>query len=339
MYAKTAVLVLWLVGSYLLLVFAADRAWQATLLSLSLGLAAAGIGMNVMHDGSHGAYSPDRRWNRVMAFTLDLLGGSSYVWRRKHNVLHHTWPNVVGVDDDIDAGFLARLAPAQPRRTFHRFQQLYMWPLYGLLAVKWHFFDDFVAVATGRLGGRRLPRLQQGDVFTFVAGKLAFFTWALGLPLLLHPIGTVALVYLLSASVVGLTLSVVFQLAHCVPEAITPPGRSVSWAVHQVETSVDFSRGNRLLGWYLGGLNFQIEHHLFPQVCHVHYAGIAPLVEATCREFGVSYRTKPTFRAALGAHYRLLERLGRADAAWPASSGALDPESAAPVGLPSAPGA
>jgi linoleoyl-CoA desaturase len=328
MYAKTAVLGLWLVGSYLLLVFAADRAWQAALLSLSLGLAAAGIGMNVMHDGSHGAYSTDRRWNRVMAFTLDLLGGSSYVWS-KHNVFHHTWPNVTGVDDDIDAGFLARLASAQPRHAFHRFQKLYMWPLYGVLAVKWHFFDDFAAVATGRLGGRRLPPLRKADLVTFVAGKLAFFAWALGLPLLLHPVGTVAVVYLSSAAVVGLTLSVVFQLAHCVPEAITTPGRSVSWAVHQVETTVDFSRENRLLGWYVGGLNFQIEHHLFPQVCHVHYAGIAPLVEATCREFGVSYRTKPTLGAALGAHYRLLERLGRAEAARPASPLGLNPESAA----------
>lgn len=321
MYAKTAVLGLWLVGSYLLLVFAAERAWQAVLLSLSLGLAAAGIGMNVMHDGSHGAYSTDRRWNRVMAFTLDLLGGSSFVWKSKHNVFHHTWPNVAGVDDDIDAGFLARLAPVQPRHAFHRFQKLYMWPLYGLLAVKWHFFDDFAAVATGRLGGRTLPRLQKADLFTFVAGKLAFFAWALGLPLLLHPIGTVAVVYLSSAAVVGLTLSVVFQLAHCVPEAITTPGRSVSWAAHQVETSVDFSRGNRVLGWYLGGLNFQIEHHLFPQVCHVHYAGIAPLVEATCREFGVSYQTKPTLGAALAAHYRLLERLGRAEAELPSGPG------------------
>jgi linoleoyl-CoA desaturase len=310
MYAKTLVLGLWLVGSYLLLLFAADHAWQAALLSLSLGLAAAGIGMNVMHDGSHGAYSEDRRWNRAMAFTLDLLGGSSYVWKLKHNVFHHTWPNVAGLDDDIDTGVLARLSPAQPRYAFHRFQRLYMWPLYGLLAVKWHFYDDFAAVATGRLGGRRLPPLEKGDLITLVAGKTLFFAWALGLPLLFHPVGTVAIVYLSSAAVVGLTLSVVFQLAHCVPEAIATPGRSVSWAVHQVETSVDFSRGNRLLEWYLGGLNYQIEHHLFPKVCHVHYARIAPVVEATCREFGVNYQSKPTFRAALGAHYRLLARLG-----------------------------
>jgi linoleoyl-CoA desaturase len=309
------VLGLWLAVSYLLLVLAADRAWQVALLSLSLGLAAAGIGMNVQHDGSHGSYSAHPRVNRVMAFTLDLLGGSSYVWKHKHNVLHHTWPNVAGVDDDIDTGGLARLSPAQPRRRLHRFQHLYMWPLYGLLAVKWHLFDDFAALATGRLGGQRLPRPGSGDLLTLVAGKLAFAAWAFGLPLLRHPASTVALVYLATAAVVGLTLSVVFQLAHCVPEAIPAPVRSASWAVCQVESSVDFARGSRLLGWYLGGLNFQIEHHLFPQLCHVHYPGIAPLVEATCRDFGVSYHARPTFRAALASHFWLLERLGRGEAA------------------------
>jgi linoleoyl-CoA desaturase len=315
MYAKTAVLGLWLAGSYLLLVFAADRAWQAALLAVSLGLAAAGIGMNVQHDGSHGSYSPHRRLNRVMAFTLDLLGGSSYVWRHKHNVLHHTWPNVAGVDDDIDTSGLARLAPSQNRRRLHRFQQFYMWPLYGFLAVKWHLFDDFAALATGRLGEQPLPRPGRADSLAFAFGKLAFGAWAFGLPLLRHPASTVALVYLASAAVVGLTLSVVFQLAHCVPEAIPAPGRPTSWAACQAEASVDFARGSRLLGWYLGGLNFQIEHHLFPQVCHLHYPGIAPLVEATCHEFGVRYHAEPTFRAALASHFRLLERLGRGELA------------------------
>jgi linoleoyl-CoA desaturase len=125
----------------------------------------------------------------------------------------------------------------------------------------------------------------------------------------------VGLVYLASAAVVGLTLSVVFQLAHCVLEAIAAPGRSASWAECQVASSVDFARGSRVLGWYLGGLNFQIEHHLFPQLSHVHYPGIAPLVEGTCREFGVSYHARPTFRAALASHYRMLQRLGCAELA------------------------
>ncbi len=312
MYAKTAVLFLWLAASYLLLVFAAETAWQALPLAVSLGLAVAGIGFNVMHDGSHGSYSPRPAVNRLMARALDLLGGSSFVWQRKHNVLHHTWPNVEGVDDDIDTGSLARLSPGQPRRLYHRFQHLYMWPLYCCLAVKWQLHDDFATVVRGRMSGRPFPRPRGSELLVFVGGKLAFFGLAFGLPLLLHPVWSVVGTYLLVSAVVGLTLSVVFQLAHCVPEAETGPDLG-SWAARQVQSSVDFARDSRLLNWYVGGLNLQIEHHLFPQVSHLHYAGMAPLVEATCQEYGVRYTAHPTLRSAIAAHFRQLRALGRSD--------------------------
>ena len=312
MYAKTALLFAWLFSSYVLLVFAAREPWQAAPLAVSLGLAIAGIGFSVMHDGSHGSYSTSPVLNRWMARSLDLLGGSSFVWQRKHNLLHHTWPNVEGVDDDIDTGGLARLSPGQPRRFYHRLQHLYMWPLYAFLSVKWQLFDDFATVARGRMSGRPFPRPRGSELAVFVLGKLLFFGLAFGLPLLVHSAWTVVPVYLLVSAVAGITLSVVFQLAHCVPEAET--GQDVgSWAARQVESAVDFARANRLLGWYVGGLNMQIEHHLFPQISHPHYAGLAPLVEATCREYGVRYTAHRTFRAAVAAHYRQLRTLGRAD--------------------------
>jgi len=312
MYVKTAVLFLWLAASYVLLVFAAETAWQALPLAVSLGLAIAGIGFNVQHDGSHGSYSTRPGVNRLMARTLDLLGGSSFVWQRKHNVLHHTWPNVEGVDDDIDTGSLARLSPGQPRRFYHRLQHLYMWPLYCFLAVKWQLFDDFATVVRGRMSGRPFPRPRGVELVVFLGGKLVFFGLAFGLPLLLHPAWTVVGVYLLVSAVAGLTLSVVFQLAHCVPEAETGP-KLGTWAARQVQSSVDFARDSRLLNWYVGGLNLQIEHHLFPQISHPHYAAMAKVVEATSREFGVRYTAHPTFGAALAAHYRQLRTLGRSD--------------------------
>jgi len=312
MYLKTAVLFLWLAASYLLLVFTAQTPWQALPLAVALGLAIAGIGFNVQHDGSHGSYSTSPALNRLMARALDLLGGSSFVWQRKHNVLHHTWPNVEGADDDIDAGALARLSPAQPRRFYHRFQHLYMWPLYCFLAVKWQIVDDFATVVRGRMSGRPFPRPRGSELFVFLGGKLVFFGLAFGLPLLLHPVWSVVGIYLLVAAVAGITLSVVFQLAHCVPEAETGPDLG-SWAARQVESSVDFARESRLLNWYVGGLNLQIEHHLFPQISHPHYARLAPIVEATCREFGVRYTAHPTFGAAVAAHYRQLRELGRRD--------------------------
>jgi linoleoyl-CoA desaturase len=131
-----------------------------------------------------------------------------------------------------------------------------------------------------------------------------------------------------------LTLAIVFQLAHYVEEAEfrVPSGRSQridrDFTAHQVETSVDFARDSRLLTWYLGGLNYQVEHHLFPKTCHVHYPAISPIVEATCRDHNISHRSHPTMRAALRSHVRWLKRIGRevdprdsSDPADPAESG------------------
>ncbi len=178
MYVKTAVLITGSAGAYGLLVFAA-RSWiEAASLAVLLGLFAAGIGLNIQHDGGHRAYS-NRPWvNRLMALTLDLIGGSSYLWRWKHSVFHHTYVNVAGHDTDIDLAPLARLTPHQVRRGFHRWQHLYLWPLYGLMAIKWHCFDDFRKIATGRVKSQPVPRPKGWDLVIFVAGKVVFFALA-----------------------------------------------------------------------------------------------------------------------------------------------------------------
>ncbi len=319
MYRKTAIVLGCLVTSYALLVFGVTTWWLALPLAVLLGLSLAAVGFNVQHDGGHGAYSDHRWMNKLAAMTLDLLGASSYVWARKHNAIHHSYPNVTGQDDDINVGFLGRLSPHQPRLTLHRLQHWYMWILYGLLAVKWHFFDDFRDVFAGRIGGHRFPRPKNWDLVTFVGGKLVFFALAFGVPLLLHPWWIVLAFYGVASFVQGVVLSVVFQLAHCVEGAEFPLPRSdtgrmaAAWAEHQVQTTVDFAPRNRPLSWFIGGLNFQIEHHLFPQVCHVHYPALAPLVQQTCREFGLRYTANPTFRAGVASHFRWLQRMGRPD--------------------------
>jgi len=316
MYVKTFVVLAWFAASYALLVFAAASWWTAAPLAVSLALAMAAIGFNIQHDGAHGAYSKFPWVNKLMALTLDLLGGSSYGWNRKHNVLHHTYANIAGHDDDIDLGFLGRLSPQQPRLKIHRLQHVYLWFLYGLLPLKWQFYDDFRDLLTGRIGGHPFPRPRGWDLAIFLGGKLAFFSLALVIPLFFYPVWTV-LGFLLGVTFVqGLALSIVFQLAHCVDEAEFPapsgdPGRmEAPWAVHQVQTTVNYATGNRLVTWYVGGLNYQIEHHLFPRICHLNYPAIAPLVEQTCQEFGISYKAHPTFIAALASHYRQLRQMG-----------------------------
>jgi linoleoyl-CoA desaturase len=316
MYLKTAILFAIFAASYGLLVFVAATWSQALPLAILLGLATAGIGFNIQHDGKHQAYSNHPWINKAMAMTMDLIGGSSYIWHWKHNVFHHTFVNITGHDSDIDLGILGRLTPHQKRYWFHRWQHIYLWSLYGLLVVNWQLGGDFYNLITGRIGERRFPRPKGKDLVIFLFGKVIFFSLAFGIPLLVHPISVVVLFYGIIAVVLGMTLSIVFQLAHAVEEADFPlpepdSGRiDNAWAIHQVETTVDFARSSRVAAWLLGGLNFQIEHHLFPRICHINYPAISKLVEDTCREFGVRYREHPSLWAGLVSHFRWLRRMG-----------------------------
>jgi linoleoyl-CoA desaturase len=320
MYFKTATILLWFISAYLLLMFVAHSWFTVIPLAIILGLALAAIGFNIQHDGGHKAYSSHKWVNQLMALTLDLMGGSSYMWDWKHNSIHHTYPNVNGYDDDINIGFLGRLSPDQPRYFFHRFQGIYLWLAYGFLAIKWHLFDDFYQLFVGRIGGHKIPRPKGRDLAVFIFGKVFFFSMAFVIPMLFHPVLAVLGVYALAAFVSGVVLSVVFQLAHCVgeaefPQPILTPGEpsrmSVEWAVHQVQTTVDFARNNKFLCWFLGGLNFQVEHHLFHKICHIHYPALSKVVEEACAEFGVKYAANKSFFSAIGSHFNWLVEMGR----------------------------
>ncbi len=320
MYLKTAIILVAFLSTYGLLVFVATEWWQALVLAVLLAFTIVAIGFNIMHDANHEAYS-DRPWiNRLLGVTLDVVGGSSYFWRWKHNVFHHTFVNVIGYDTDINLAGLGRLTPHHRRAWIHRWQHFYAWFLYGVMVIKWQLFDDFRLALTQRMGEHHCPRPRGSQLAVFVAGKLAFFLLAFALPLSLHAFSAVATVYAVTAVITGTLLGVVFQLAHCVEQADFPlemeKGRMAApWAVHQAETSVDFARDSRAASWLLGGLNFQIEHHLFSRICHVNYPAIAPIVEKTCRDFSVSYKHNATLLSALGSHYRWLRAMGRPEAA------------------------
>lgn len=318
MYVKTAILMSSFIASYALLVFVAQTWWQALPLALVLGLLTAAIGFNVQHDGSHHAYS-NRDWvNKMMAMTLDVIGGSSHHWHFKHVIFHHTYPNITGHDTDIELGGLGRLTPHRRRIWFYRWQHYYLWPLYGFMAVNWHLVGDLRDIIPGRIGEHRLPRPKGWDLAVFVAGKAVFLALAFGIPMLFHPVWVVALFYGAAAIVLGLVLSVVFQLAHCVEQAEFPlpqqdTGRiENAWAIHQVETTVDFARRSPVAAWLLGGLNFQIEHHLFPRICHVNYPAISKVVEQTCKEFGLRYSEHESVWSGVVSHFRWLRRMGMA---------------------------
>ena len=319
MYLKTIIILGCFAASYFALVFLAETWWQGLLLSLLVGLSTAGIGFNIQHDGGHNAYS-NRPWiNKLMAMTIDMIGGSSYMWHWKHVIFHHTYTNITGHDTDIELGVLGRLSPHQKRLLFHRWQHFYLWPLYGFIAIKWHLYDDFRDILAGRIGEHTIPRPRGWDLVTFLAGKVLFFTLAFGIPILMHSWWVVLLFYTITEVLLGIILSIVFQSAHCVEGAAFPAlpketGRiENAWAVHQVQSTVDFAQRSSILTWYLGGLNFQIEHHLFPRICHVNYPRLSKVVEETCKEYGVRYRAFPSFGGALKAHYLWLREMGRSE--------------------------
>lgn len=319
MYLKTAIILAWFFGSYIALVFFAQGPLIAIPLAILLALSMGAIGFGIQHDGGHNAYSKKTWINKLAASTLDLIGASSYLWYWKHAIFHHSYTNVQNHDPDIDLGAAGRFSPHAKKFWFQRYQHIYLWPLYGLMSSRWHVMGDFKDVMTGTIPPHKVPRPKGWDLVVFIGGKAISFSMAFIIPLFFHSWWVVLLFYFLVTGVLGVVLSLVFQLAHCVEEAdfpLPPEGTlrmEQTWAVHQVETTVNFARESKILCWYLGGLNFQIEHHLFPHVCHVHYPAVSKIVEATCNEFGVRYAVHSTFWAGLKSHYRWLKRMGAPD--------------------------
>lgn len=314
---KTVVIVAWLLISYTFLVFFAQGPVSVCLSGLSLSLAIAGVGFSIQHDGGHASYS-DKAWvNRLASMSLDFIGGSSWIWKSKHNFLHHYYTNIDGVDADLQDGSYLRLSPHQTRRGVHRWQHLYAWLLYGLLPIKWHLMDDFLDLRNQKIGAQPVRLDDPKEVRFMLFGKAIFFCWGLAIPIAVHGWAVGLLGYTLVTAGLGVALAVVFQLAHCVEEAsfvdLPKSGEKLpmKWAEHQVRTTINFAPTSPFWTWYLGGLNYQIEHHLFPKVSHIHYPKIASIVKATCLEFEVPYQSHPTVRAAVGSHYRLLRDLGR----------------------------
>lgn len=322
MVVKTIVLILsFLIPYGLMLSGLATSPWLILLCWLIMALATAGIGFSVMHDANHGAYSRNKNVNKALGFIMNFIGGSAINWRIQHNVLHHSFTNVHGMDEDIDAGKLLRFSPHQDHYWFHRFQHIYAWFFYGLMTIMWITTKDFRQLLRYRRSGLLE---EQGINFgasmleiTFL--KVIYYTYMLFLPiyLLSIPWWMTLSFFLLFHFVLGLVLACVFQTAHVMDETEYPipdaeGNMENSWAIHQLLTTANFAPRSRIMSWFIGGLNYQIEHHLFPNICHIHYPKISRIVSETARSFGLPYNIQPTFLAALLNHGRMLKQLGMA---------------------------
>jgi len=286
-------------------------------LALVMGVGLAGIGFAISHDALHGAYSNNPRINSLLGRTFDLLGANGYMWKITHNVIHHTYTNIDGVDEDLTVSPLLRLSPGAPLRPVHRYQHLYGFATYSMSTLFWVFVKDFKYFLARDIGPYKDKKHPTGEIVNLIVSKLVYYAWAIVLPLLVLQVAwwQFAIGFVAMHLTAGFILGVIFQLAHVVEGTEYPvpdtQGRiDEAWLVHEMATTANFARRNRLLSWYVGGLNYQIEHHLFPRVCSVHYPAIAPIVQAVAEKHGMPYNDQPSLTAAVRSHYRMLRKLG-----------------------------
>ena len=303
---------------YIHLVFFTPVWWLAIPECILLGCFTAAIGFNVMHDGAHGSFSEHKIINKLAGFSLNFLGASAIMWNMKHNIIHHTYTNVDGVDDDIEAGPYLRFATTQKRFKIHKFQHYYFWFLYSLLHIAWIFISDFRKYFRKKIGTVPIKKMTTKEHISFWAAKIIYIFMVVALPIYLLGFVTWLLGFLLVTMVTGFVISIVFQLAHTVEHTNFPlPAESSGkieneWAIHQVVTTANFATGNKLISWLVGGLNFQIEHHLFPKISHIHYPAISKIIRKTCEEYGIKYIEYRKMRDAIISHVAYLRRLGQA---------------------------
>ncbi len=319
LFSKAIILVAAFIAVYVHLVFFTPARYIACAECLLLGGLIAAIGFNVMHDGSHGSFSKDKWKNKLAAGSLSMLGASHFLWNMKHNMIHHSFTNVDGVDDDIEIGVLMRFAPTQKRYWAHRFQHFYFCFLYMLLYVFWIFFTDYKKYFQKRIGDVPLKKMSAKDHIEFWVTKLYHAAVFIVIPIIYVGWAAWLVGFLIATTFSGFVLSIVFQLAHTVEHTQFPVADIESnklpdeFAAHQIKTTANFATKNKLVSWLVGGLNFQIEHHLFPKISHVHYPAISEIVKAVCNEYQLQYIEYPTMRGAVVAHVRFLRQMGKYD--------------------------
>ena len=321
MYLKTSVMLALYFVPWALFTFGVTGTgvwfWVAELV---MGLGLAGIGLNVMHDANHGAFSKSKMVNDLLGRTLDLVGGNAALWRIQHNVLHHTFTNIDGLDEDIDTPGLLRFTPQRPLKPWHRFQHIYAWFFYAIMSLFWITAKDWIAISRyDKKGLIERSGTTKGKLITYlVITKSLHFFYMFALPLIFSDLAwwQVLVGWVVMHAVAGLALASIFQLAHVMehhtfPQAVKGEVMEADPMAHQLQTTANFGTRSRLLTWLSGGLNHQIEHHLFPNICHVHHSKLAPIVEKTAREFGLPYNSQTTFWTALRVHTRMLRTLGQ----------------------------
>ena len=319
LWVKTIVMFTLFLSPYFLILTLDIPGWFQIILTIIMGIGMAGVGMNVMHDGNHGSFSNKPWINRLMGSSIYILAGNVYNWKVQHNVLHHTYTNIHGHDEDLEAGRILRFSKHTKWQKHHKFQHYYSIFLYGLLTINWAITTDWLQMK--RYMKRKLSYGKMPSPFKnwskLVISKLIYVCIWIVIPMLILDIAwwKILIGFLIMHYVAGLILSVTFQLAHVMDDAEMPMPETDgkmknTWAIHQLKTTVNFGKNNWLVNWFTGGLNHQVEHHIFPNISHVHYKKISEIVKRTAKEFNLPYNEYKSTRKAISAHFKHLKQMG-----------------------------
>ncbi len=320
LFSKTFILVGLAVASYSLLIFVNTDLGTglAIFLAAFLGIILSGIGFSVMHDANHGSYCTNNNINDLVGLSANAMGASAYFWKQKHNIIHHTYTNIDGMDDDIAKSPIIRQCESQKWVPAHRFQHIYINFVYCLTSLFWLFIMDFTKYFTRRIYTTAAWKLTLRNHIIFWSTKILYIAFYAVIPAMIWGWQAWLVGFLVMHAALGLSLSIVFQLAHvveCTEFEFVPLDKDKhiesAWAEHQLKTTANFAMDNSAINWFVGGLNFQVEHHLFPKISHIHYPAISKIVMQKCKEFNMPYHYNKTFFQAIASHYRFMKYLGK----------------------------
>ncbi len=319
MYVKTAIILGWVISAWTFTVFGPPIMWLKVIGCVFLGLGLAGVGFSIGHDANHGGYSSKKWVNYILGLTYDIIGVSSYLWKYRHNFLHHTYTNILGHDVEIHGDGLVRMSPYMEPKWYHKFQHIFIGFVYTIIPIYWSVSDLYLIWFKRQYQSHVIPTPKPLEMLILVGGKFIWFGLFLGIPIAVGytPIQTVV-GFSITYMTYGLLICNVFMMAHVMETAefIQPEPESNQiddeWAIFQIKTTIDFAPTNQFLNWYVGGLNYQVVHHLFPHVCHIHYPKLAPILADLCADFGVKYQVYQTLGEAISSNYRWLKIMGTA---------------------------
>ena len=319
LYLKAVIIFSMFIVPYFVIMIFDPNQWISLTFVIFSGIGMAGVGMNVMHDGNHGSFSNKKWVNKLMGSSIYILAGNAYNWQIQHNVLHHTFTNIHGHDEDLAAGRILRFSKHSKWFPHHKYQQFYSFLLYGLMTINWAITGDFlqtIRYLKKKLSFKKFisPKKQWINlIFT----KIIYFTIWIVLPMVFLNLAwwKILIGFFILHYIAGVILTIVFQLAHVVEKVEMPLPSNLgnmknSWAIHQLFTTSNFSTNNKILNWFSGGLNFQVEHHLFPKISHIHYKKISKIVKKTALEFNLPYNEYRTTRDAIKSHFNFLKLMG-----------------------------